>query len=126
MANLIILIFVGGAFGAMCREFIMLLVPHASDGFPLDIFTANVLACFLMGLSTSFHQRVKIHHHVHTMIGTGIMGGMSTFSSFVYGSVEVLQTPGGVAVALAYLASSLLVGFLMLQAGLKLAKKVAD
>ncbi|HDL8451701.1 TPA: fluoride ion transporter CrcB, partial [Yersinia enterocolitica] len=27
MPNLIILVFVGGAFGAMCREFIMLSVP---------------------------------------------------------------------------------------------------
>lgn len=126
MANLIILIFVGGAFGAMCREFIMLLVPPLADGFPLDIFIANMLACFLMGLSTSFHQRVRIHHHVHTMIGTGIMGGMSTFSSFVYGTAEAMKTPGELLVALGYVAASLILGFLLLQAGLKLAKKTAD
>ncbi|NDV11799.1 fluoride efflux transporter CrcB [Crenobacter caeni] len=123
MANLIILIFVGGAFGAMCREFIMLMVPPMADGFPLDVFAANMVACFLLGLSTSFHQRVKIHHHVHTMIGTGIMGGMSTFSSFVYGTSTVMKTPGEFAVALAYIVASLFAGFLLMIAGLKLAKK---
>ena len=84
MINLVILVFVGGAFGAMFREFVMLMVPHMADGFPLDIFVANVVASFLLGLSTTLHQRVKLHHHVHTMIGTGIMGGLSTFSSFVW------------------------------------------
>ena len=33
MLNMIILIFVGGAFGAMCREFIMLSVPRLTAGF---------------------------------------------------------------------------------------------
>ncbi|MCP9758191.1 fluoride efflux transporter CrcB [Aquitalea sp. S1-19] len=126
MANLIILIFVGGAFGAMCREFIMLLVPALANGFPLDIFIANMLACFLMGLSSSLYQRVRIHHHVHTMIGTGIMGGMSTFSSFVYGTAEAMKTPGEFAMALGYVAASLLVGFCLLQAGVWLVKKTVD
>lgn len=48
MPNLIILVFVGGAFGAMCREFIMLSVPRLADGFPMDIFVANIIAAFLL------------------------------------------------------------------------------
>jgi Integral membrane protein possibly involved in chromosome condensation len=49
MLNMIILIFVGGAFGAMCREFVMLSVPRLADGFPMDIFVVNIVAAFLLG-----------------------------------------------------------------------------
>ncbi len=60
MPNLIILVFVGGAFGAMCREFIMLSVPRLADGFPMDIFVANIIAAFLLGLTTSFFKKDKL------------------------------------------------------------------
>jgi CrcB protein len=93
MPNLIILVFVGGAFGAMCREFIMLSVPRLADGFPMDIFVANIIAAFLLGLATSFFKNGKINQYVHLMVGTGIMGGLSTFSSFVFGAVEMMKTP---------------------------------
>ena len=53
MLNMIILIFVGGAFGAMCREFVMLSVPRLADGFPMDIFVVNIVAAFLLGVATS-------------------------------------------------------------------------
>ncbi len=91
MPNLIILVFVGGAFGAMCREFIMLSVPRLADGFPMDIFVANIIAAFLLGLTTSFFKKDKINQYVHLMVGTGIMGGLSTFSSFVFGAVEMMK-----------------------------------
>lgn len=47
--NMVILIFVGGAFGAICRELLMLGVPSLSDGFPLDILAANIIASFFAG-----------------------------------------------------------------------------
>lgn len=74
MPNLIILVFVGGAFGAMCREFIMLSVPRLADGFPMDIFVANIIAAFLLGLATSLFKKDIINQYVHLMVGTGIMG----------------------------------------------------
>ena len=75
MLNLIMLIFVGGAFGAMCREFVMLSVPRLADGFPMDIFVANIVAAFLLGVATSLFKSNRINQYVHVMIGTGIMGG---------------------------------------------------
>ena len=92
MLNLIMLIFVGGAFGAMCREFVMLSVPRLADGFPMDIFVANIVAAFLLGVATSLFKSNRINQYVHVMIGTGIMGGLSTFSSFVFGAVEMIES----------------------------------
>lgn len=123
MPNLIILVFVGGAFGAMCREFIMLSVPHLADGFPMDIFAANIIAAFLLGLATSFFKKDKINQYVHLMVGTGIMGGLSTFSSFVFGAVEMMKNPTGILVSICYLVASLIVGFIAVELGLMIGPK---
>ncbi len=123
MVDLIILVFVGGSFGAMCREFVMLLAPHFGNGFPFDIFLVNIIASFLLGLSTSFHQSQRLHRHVHSLVGTGIMGSLSTFSSFVYGGGKLLQDPGHALVGIAYLVISLVVGYAAVEFGLAIAKR---
>ena len=53
MLDYFIVVFVGGAVGAMLREFIMLMVPNLADSFPLDILVANLVATFLLGLTTA-------------------------------------------------------------------------
>lgn len=124
MLNFIILIFVGGAFGAVCREILMLAVPRLSDGFPMDIFIANIVAAFLLGLATSLFKQNRINQYVHMMVATGIMGGLSTFSSFVFGAVEMMKDPVSILIAISYLVISLAVGFLAVELGLGLGSKV--
>ena len=124
MLNMIILIFVGGAFGAMCREFVMLSVPRLADGFPMDIFVANIVAAFLLGVATSLFKSNRINQYVHVMVGTGIMGGLSTFSSFVFGAVEMMKDPGSVFVSICYLVISLVIGFAAVELGLFAGAKI--
>jgi len=121
MINAIILVFIGGALGALGREFLMLGIPDPSDGFPMPIFVANVVASFLLGLITGLHQRRAVTDDVNTLVGTGVMGGLSTFSSFVYGAVVVMgASAAGMTVALAYLVASLLIGYAAVWAGYRL------
>ena len=111
MVNFVILVLVGGGLGAMLREFVMLMVPNPVDGFPLDILVANLLAAFLLGLVTTLHRRQVLSDDVHMLLGAGIMGGMSTFSSFVYGSIVLMQASTSSAiVASVYVVTSLLFG----------------
>lgn len=119
----IILALIGGAVGAMSREFIMLLVPHASDGFPTEIFVANILASFLLGWATSYHRLKRVSDEFIHLLGTGIMGGMSTFSSFAYGAFSEMTTPGGMLVSLAYIGASLITGYIAIWLGMKIARK---
>ncbi len=116
-----VLVFIGGAVGAIAREFLMLLVPILSRGFPLDIFVANVLASLLIGFSTGRHSRKVISDGWHLMVTTGIMGGLSTFSSFAYAST-VLMTASltGALVAIAYVLTSLTMGFVAVIAGMRI------
>jgi fluoride exporter len=119
--NLVILVLVGGGLGAMLREFVMLMVPNPVDGFPLDILVANLLAAFLLGLVTALHRWQILSDDVNTLLGPGIMGGMSTFSSFVYGSIALMSaSTASAVVASVYVVVSLLLGYLAIIVGMKL------
>lgn len=112
MINTVILVFVGGALGAIIRELLMLGTPHLADGFPLDIFVANIVAAFLLGLTAALHARRVLSDDTNTLVSTGIMGGLSTFSSFVYGAVVLMgASTQNVLVAIVYIVASLAVGY---------------
>jgi fluoride exporter len=121
VVNFVILVMVGGGLGAMLREFVMLMVPNPVNGFPLDILAANLLAAFLLGLVTALHRRQILSDDVNMLLGVGIMGGMSTFSSFVYGSVVLMHASiTSAVVALVYIVVSLVLGYLAIVVGEKL------
>ncbi|MEB0075421.1 CrcB family protein, partial [Pseudomonas sp. CCI1.4] len=76
------------------------------------------VAAFLLGVATSLFKSNRINQYVHVMVGTGIMGGLSTFSSFVFGAVEMMKDPSGVFVSICYLVLSLVIGFAAVEFGL--------
>jgi CrcB protein len=91
MVNIVLPVFVGGALGAMLREFTMLMVPNPVDNFPMDILVANLVAAFMLGLVTALHRRQIVSEGAELLVGSGIAGGLSTFSSFVYGAVVLMS-----------------------------------
>jgi CrcB protein len=116
------LVFCGGAAGAVLRELFMLLTPRLSDNFPLDILAANLLACCLLGVVTALVRRRVVSGEVSLLLGTGVAGGLSTFSSFAYGTVVLLSSSAPRAeVAALYVLSSLLLGYLAVVLGAGLA-----
>jgi len=117
----IILVLVGGALGAVLREFMMLLVPTPIDKFPLDILVANVVASFMLGYVTGLYRRKAVSEGVDLVIGPGVTGGLSTFSSFAFGTVVLmLSSAASAIVASIYVLTSLTLGYLAVLAGLKL------
>jgi fluoride exporter len=120
MLKLIALVFLGGALGAVLRELLMLLTPRLAANFPLDILVANLAASFLLGLITALYRRHSVSGGLNLMVGTGIAGGLSTFSSFAYGTVVLMSGSARDAlVAAAYVASSLVLGYLAVVVGLR-------
>jgi fluoride exporter len=123
MSKIVLLVFVGGAVGAVLREFAMLMVPTPSRGFPLDILVANLLAGLLLGFIAALRSRKIASNAAYTLIGTGITGGLSTFSSFAYGSSELMtRSMTGAVVALVYVVISLVLGYIAVIVGLKIGK----
>jgi fluoride exporter len=117
----VLLVFIGGAVGATARELLMLLVPTLSRGFPLDILVANVFASLLIGFSTGRHSRKVISDGWNLMVTTGIMGGLSTFSSFAYASTVLMKASmTGALVGVAYILVSLVMGYIAVIVGMKI------
>ena len=121
MVKVVMLVLVGGALGAVLREVSMLMVPNLADDFPLDILVANLVAAFLLGLVTALHRRQIVSEGAEMLIGTGIAGGLSTFSSFVYGAVVLMSaSTASAVVASVYVVISLVLGYIAVIVGLKL------
>ena len=123
MIKIVVVVFVGGGLGAVLRELCMLIVPPLADGFPLDILAANLGASFLLGFATALHRRKAVSDGVNSLVGTGIAGGLSTFSSFVYGvAVLVTDSAASALVASAYVVVSILMGYVAVLAGARLGR----
>jgi fluoride exporter len=118
-----LLVLMGGGVGAVLREYLMLQVRSPSDKFPLDILVANLVAAFLLGFVTGLYRRKAVSDGVNLLVGTGVTGGLSTFSSFAYGTVVLmLASAESAVVASAYVITSLVLGYVAVVLGLNLGR----
>jgi fluoride exporter len=102
------------------RELTMLMVPNLADNFPLDILVANLVAAFLLGLVTALHRRQIVSAGAEMLVGTGVAGGLSTFSSAV---VLMSASTASAVVASVYVVMSLVLGYIAVTVGLKLGEQ---
>jgi len=89
--HILIAIACGGAVGASCRYLISVFTAKHFQlaDIPLGTLIANVIGAFLMGvLMGLFEQRAEINDFWRPLLVTGFLGALTTFSSF---SFEVLQ-----------------------------------
>lgn len=121
MLNYFIVVFVGGGGGLHSARVYHADVPNLADGFPMDILVANLVATFLLAVVTALHRRQIVSDRTNMLIGTGTMGGLSTFSSFAYGVVVLMSASTASAiVASVYVVTSLALGYVAVVVGLKI------
>ncbi|MBO1335713.1 CrcB family protein [Streptomyces sp. VRA16 Mangrove soil] len=82
-ARLTVLVAVGGAAGAAARAGADLAWHASPAGFPWPTFTINVVGCAAMGvLMTLLHDRPSAPTWAGPVLGSGFLGGFTTFSAF--------------------------------------------
>jgi CrcB protein len=82
-------IFAGGALGTLARAGLVEAFPHAATAWPWPTFTVNVVAAFLLGyFVTRLQERLPLSSYRRPLLGTGLCGGLSTFSTM---QVEILK-----------------------------------
>ncbi|WP_234808851.1 fluoride efflux transporter FluC [Mycolicibacter hiberniae] len=105
-APVVAMVSLGGALGASARYGIMLAWPTPIDGFPWATMAINITGCGLMGvLMVAITERWVGHRLLRPLLGTGVLGGYTTFSAFA-GDVDALVSAGYPARALLYLLST--------------------
>lgn len=117
----------GGAVGTALREAISLAVSPVGS-FPVAIFGINVLGAFALGvLLQALALRgddVGRRRHVRLLVGTGVLGGFTTYSALSADSAELLSD-GGLAIALVYGLATVIIGGLASWAGIALGARFA-
>ena len=114
-----VLVFIGGGIGAAVRELLMLVVVNLPGGFPMPIFIANMTAALLIGVLAALTiPGGVIGSRGKLLLTTGIMGGLSTFSSFIWATDQMLANPAEQGSAIVYLVLSIAAGFLLVESGL--------
>ena len=98
----------GGVLGALARHGVAEAWPAAPTGFPWATFVVNVSGCLALGALMGWVAgREGAHPLVRPFLGTGLLGGYTTFSTYVVETQERFDEP---LLALGYLAGSVVIG----------------
>jgi len=104
-------IFAGGFVGAIARVEVARQVGHGAPAWPWATFLVNVAGAFLLGyFATRLQERLPLSSYRRPLLGTGICGALTTFSTL---QIEVLKMldDGRAGLAVGYVAASLAAGF---------------
>lgn len=107
---MIVAVAVGGAAGALIRAAGLAAFPTAAEGFPWATLVENVTGAFLLGaLLTMLVHRWPTTRYARPLLGTGLLGAYTTFSSFVV-ELGLLLASRSWAVAGLYATATVVVG----------------
>ncbi|AGB40128.1 crcB protein [Halobacteroides halobius DSM 5150] len=83
----------GGFLGAIGRYLITLKVnKNLNLNFPAGTLVVNLIGCFLLGfIATITKEKELFHPTFRTAITTGFLGALTTFSTFTYKTIGLLD-----------------------------------
>ncbi len=115
----VLLVFLGGCFGAVARYATDRLVQRRHDVvFPWGTFLVNMAGSALLGLVAG--AATASTHWLVLLVGTGFCGALTTFSTFSFETFRLLEDGSRLAAARNVVAS-VLVGLACVTAGYQLA-----
>ncbi|MDR3599096.1 MAG: fluoride efflux transporter CrcB [Desulfosporosinus sp.] len=122
MQSIMVIAF-GGALGALSRYGLGFWISSKwSQGFPLGTFIINITGAFLLGfLNILFIEKLTISPLWRLGIGIGFLGAYTTFSTFSYEVIMLLEE-GSLLTAGLYTLLSVSIGFAGVALGVGLAR----
>lgn len=110
--------FIGGVFRYLLSQFIQ---AKFLSTFPFGTLFVNLTGCFLIGLVFGLADRGNLNQEWRLFLATGLLGGFTTFSAFSNETVGMLRD-GQIWHALAYIASSIVIGLASTFIGISIIK----
>ncbi len=119
MMKNILLVAAGGGIGAALRYVIYLLLKPQL--FPYATLTINIAGSFILGIimAMSVRENNSLPENIKLFLATGICGGFTTFSTFSYENLYLLQS-GKHNLAFIYILASVVAGISAAWLGFKL------
>lgn len=112
----VLLVAAGGTLGTAARLALGLAVPDAA-GFPVAVLIANIVGALLIGILTA---RLPKAAELRLLLGTGMLGGFTTYSAFMTGTLSLWTDAPLIAVA--YAVGSLVLGLAAAALGLRIGR----
>ncbi|WP_436763831.1 fluoride efflux transporter CrcB [Streptosporangium sp. V21-05] len=117
-------VLLGGAVGAPLRYLTDRAVQARHDTvFPWGTFTVNVIGSLVLGLLTGAALSGAVGTDVRLLLGTGLCGALTTYSTFSYETLRLVET-GAILFAVANVAASVVAGLGAVFLGLALAQAI--
>lgn len=116
----VLLVAAGGTMGTAARLGLGLAVPDAG-GFPVAVLMANLIGALLIGILTA---RLPATTGLRLFLGTGLLGGFTTYSAFMTGTVALWADAP--LIAIAYAGGTLVLGLAAAAGGLRLGRPRAE
>jgi fluoride exporter len=117
-------VFAGGALGTLARAALAEAFPHAATAWPWPTFAVNIVAAFLLGyFVTRLQERLPLSSYRRPLLGTGLCGGLSTFSTMQLEIVKMLDAHAW-GLAAGYAAASIAAGYAAIQLATALVRRV--
>jgi CrcB protein len=95
----------GGSFGAAVRYAMVVAWPTPAGSFPWTIFVVNTLGCALIGVLMAVIDVWPVHRLLRPMLGTGVLGGYTTFSTYAV-DIHELVAADAAHIGLIYMAAT--------------------
>ena len=117
-------IFVGGALGTLARAALAEAFPHSATSWPWPTLGVNIVAAFLLGyFVTRLQERLPLSSYRRPLLGTGLCGGLSTFSTMQVEIVKMLDAHAW-GLAAGYAAASIAAGYAAIQLATAIVRRV--
>src|SRR5215468_3938654 len=89
----ILLVGLGGLLGSIARYLVtVLFAGQFATSFPLATFVVNISGCFIIGILFALSERGSgLSPEWRIFLTTGFCGGFTTFSTFSYESIKLIQ-----------------------------------
>ncbi|WJV55162.1 fluoride efflux transporter CrcB [Prodigiosinella aquatilis] len=92
MYSTLFAVFIGGGIGSILRWLLSLRFNSISPQIPIGTFLANMAGAFIIGAAMGyFIRQPDLDPHWKLLITTGLCGGLTTFSTFSFEVVTLLQ-----------------------------------
>jgi len=107
-------VFVGGALGTLARAALATVAAPQPGHWPWPTFIVNIVGAFLLGyFTTRLLERLPVSSYRRPLLGTGVCGGLTTFSTMQVETIKMLEQHR-YGLAAGYTAVSIVAGLLAL------------
>jgi fluoride exporter len=117
-------VFVGGTIGTLARAAFETLAAPDPGRWPWPTFVVNIVGAFLLGyFTTRLLERLPVSSYRRPLLGTGLCGGLTTFSTMQVEILKMLEHRH-YGLAIGYIAASIVAGLVAAYIATALVRRV--